>query len=187
MEVGLLALWLPILVATVLVFVVSFFLFVVLPHHRTDFDGIDEEERFSVELRNHNLKKGQYAFPFASSAVDSKDPEYQKRVRRGPVGILVIQPNVLSPSVRQLAMQFVHFAMLTAIIAYITGLVLPPGAGFVNVFHVVGAIAFVAHAGAHCVYPIWNYFSWSFALKCTIDGILFAVATAGVFGWLWPM
>jgi hypothetical protein len=104
MEVGLLALWLPILVATVLVLVVSLLLFVVLPHHRTDFEGIDEEERSSVELRNHNLKKGQYAFPFARSAVDSRDPEFQKRIRHGPVGVLVIQPGVLSPSVRRMAM-----------------------------------------------------------------------------------
>jgi hypothetical protein len=64
--------------------------------------------------------------------------------------------------------------------------VLPPGADVVNVFHVVGIIAFLAHAGAHCVYRIWNYFSWSFALKCTVEGIFFAIATARVFGWLWP-
>jgi hypothetical protein len=33
---------------------------------------------------------------------------------------------------------------------------------------------------------IWYKRSWTTALKSSIDGLVYALATAGIFGWLWP-
>jgi len=187
MEVGLLALWLPILVSTILVFVTSFLLYMVLPHHRTDFDRIEDEERFSAELQSHGLKKGQYIFPYFASPIDAKDPDYQERVRRGPIGILTVGANQLSPSAVQLMSQFVYFIALNTVVAYIAGQTLPPGAEYMTVYQLVGATALIAYAGAHFAYPIWYHFKWSFAWKAAADAILISIIMAGVFAWLWPM
>ena len=187
MEVGLLALWLPILVSTVFVFILNFILYMVLPHHRTDFDRIEDEERFSGELKSHDLKRGFYAFPFAGSPVDAKDPEYQQRVETGPVGFLLIGPNRMSPSPKQLVQQLVYIAALITVVAYIAGQALAPGTEYLKVFQIVGASTFVAFAGAHFVWPIWYYHKWSVAVKSAFDALVSSLAVAGVFGWLWPM
>ena len=33
---------------------------------------------------------------------------------------------------------------------------------------------------------IWMGRSWSTTLKGTFDGLIYALLTAGTFGWLWP-
>jgi hypothetical protein len=33
---------------------------------------------------------------------------------------------------------------------------------------------------------IWYSQSWSTTLKSMFDGLVYALLTAGVFGWLWP-
>ena len=187
MEIGVLALWLPILVSTVFVFIASFLLFMVLPHHRTDFDRIEDEERFIAELQGHDLTKGQYVFPHFSSPVDAKDPEFQEKVKSGPVGLLLLGVSQLSPSAGQLISQFIYFAVLNTVVAYIAAQALPAGADYMIVFQLVGATALLGYAGAHFSYAIWYHFRWSFAWKAAVDALIRSLLIAGVFGWLWPM
>jgi hypothetical protein len=33
---------------------------------------------------------------------------------------------------------------------------------------------------------IWYHRDWSTTIRSTIDGLIYALLTAGVFGWLWP-
>ncbi len=49
-----------------------------------------------------------------------------------------------------------------------------------------GASAFLAYAGAAPLFSIWYHMTWSFTVKELIDGLVYALLTAGVFGWLWP-
>ena len=57
------ALWLPILVSSVAVFIVGFIMNMVLPHHRSDYSKVDNEDGFQDALRSHNLKKGPVFHP----------------------------------------------------------------------------------------------------------------------------
>ncbi len=186
MEVGVGMLWLPTLAATFVVFVASFIIHMVLPHHRTDFDDIDEEDRFLAELRTFNLTRGQYVFPFASSPVELKDPEYQRKVKQGPTGILVMCPNEVGPTPRQLVMHFVHLLVISAIVGCIAGATLPGGTEYLKIFQVAGVAAFLGYAGAVPSNSIWFHLSWRMSLKTVLDALLYAGLTAGVFGWLWP-
>jgi len=54
------------------------------------------------------------------------------------------------------------------------------------VFRFVGASTFLACAGALWPQSIWYHRSWGITTKMTIDGLLYALVTAGTFGWLWP-
>jgi len=33
---------------------------------------------------------------------------------------------------------------------------------------------------------IWYRRAWSTTIKATVDGLIYALLTAGTFGWLWP-
>ena len=49
-----------------------------------------------------------------------------------------------------------------------------------------GTVAFAGYALALVQNSIWYRRNWSATLKSVADGLLYALLTAGVFGWLWP-
>jgi hypothetical protein len=55
-----------------------------------------------------------------------------------------------------------------------------------NVFCFAGVTAFMGYAVALWQMSIWYKRSWSLTFKATLDGVIYALLTAGVFGWLWP-
>jgi hypothetical protein len=61
-----------------------------------------------------------------------------------------------------------------------------PGAHYLAVFRFVGAAAFLGYAVALWQNSIWYKRKWSTTLKSTFDGLVYALFTAGTFGWLWP-
>lgn len=70
--------------------------------------------------------------------------------------------------------------------AYIAGRALEPGAHYLEVFRFAGATAFAGYALAQWQSTIWYRRSAVTSLKNTFDGLVYALVTAGVFGWLWP-
>ena len=63
---------------------------------------------------------------------------------------------------------------------------LPPGTDYLRVFQVTGAVAFMAYGIGVIDDSIWKGQPWSSTWKFLFDGLLYALATAGAFGWLWP-
>ena len=76
--------------------------------------------------------------------------------------------------------------MIGVFAGYVAGRALPPGAHYLQVFRFAGATAFTSHVLALWPMSIWYRRSWSLTLKATFDGLLYALLTAGTFGWLWP-
>ena len=70
--------------------------------------------------------------------------------------------------------------------AYVSGRALAPGANYVAVFRFAGTTAFIAYAMALWSDSIWYKRAWSTTAKNTLDGLVYALLTAGLFGWLWP-
>ncbi|HYS51207.1 MAG TPA: hypothetical protein VEM33_04970 [Burkholderiales bacterium] len=66
------------------------------------------------------------------------------------------------------------------------GRALPVGAPYLRVFQLVGATAFIAYAAALWPTSIWYHRAWGTTIRSTIDGLVYALLTAGTFGWLWP-
>src|SRR2546426_7150817 len=62
----------------------------------------------------------------------------------------------------------------------------PPGASSRAVFHFAGLTAFVAYTLALWPMSIWYRRSWITTIKATVDGLIYALLTSGVFAWLWP-
>jgi hypothetical protein len=55
-----------------------------------------------------------------------------------------------------------------------------------RVFRFVGVTAFIGYTVALRQMSIWYRRAWSTTLKATVDGLIYALLTAGTFGWLWP-
>jgi len=75
---------------------------------------------------------------------------------------------------------------LTTTAAYIAGRALEPGAHYLSVFRFAGATAFFGYAFALMQQSIWYKRAWGTTFKSTFDGLIYALLTAGTFGWLWP-
>ena len=82
------ALWLPILLSAVFVFIASFIIHMVIPIHKSDYKGVPDEARLAEAVRAQNLAPGEYYFPWCASMKEMKSPNFVDRHTRGPVGML---------------------------------------------------------------------------------------------------
>ena len=179
-------LWLPILVATVLVFVASSVVWMVLPHHKSDARRLPDEAAAAETLGKQGLKPGFYRFPWANSMAEMKDPAFVEKINKGPVGILTVLPSGSFSMGRSLGLWAVYLVVVGIFVAYVTGRVLDPGAHYLQVFRVAGTVAFLAYSGAQLPDTIWWGKPLRVAIKEILDGLLYGLLTAGAFGWLWP-
>jgi hypothetical protein len=186
MMVSVTALWLPILLSAVLVFVASSILHMVLTYHRTDYGKLPSEEKVLTALREAGISPGAYAFPFASSPKEMGTPEMMEKYKQGPAGLLIaLRPG--PPALgKNLAAWFLFCVFVGVFVAYIGGLALDKTAGYLTVFRISGAVAVLGYTAGDLVDTIWKGQPWSTTLKGVIDGLIYGLLTAGVFGWLWP-
>jgi hypothetical protein len=179
----------PILVSAVIIFFVSFVLWSVLPFwHRVDWSRVDGEDELMNAIRKVGLGRGQYVFPRAASqSAKTWSEDDARKVREGPMASLVIFPPGPPQMGKSLALWFVYLLIIGWVVAYLASRTVAPGVEYLAVFRVTGTAAFLAYAGAAPVSAIWFGHSWSSTVKSVIDGLIYALLTAGVFGWLWPI
>jgi hypothetical protein len=181
-----LSLWLPILLSAVIVFFASSILHMVLKHHKSDYKMMPGEDQVMTEMRKHSPGVGTYMFPFMKDMSECKSPEYLAKYKQGPVGILTILPGGDAPNMgRHLILWFIFCLIVSVFTAYICT---PLGAGahYGLVFRWAGTAAILGYAVSNIPDSIWKGQSWSVTLKFMFDGVVYALLTAGTFGWLWP-
>ena len=183
--VALTALWLPILLSAVIVFIASSIIHMVLPYHRSDYRQLPDEEKFLAAMRPSNLAPGLYNFPFCTHA-NMKSPEVLERFKQGPVGFLVVRPTGLVNLPKFLIQWFIYCLIVGFFVAYLAGRTVAPGAHYLVVFRVVGTAAFLSYGLGGLSNGIWKGLPWSMVLKEAFDGLVYGLLTAGTFGWLWP-
>jgi hypothetical protein len=180
------SLWLPILLASVLVFFVSFLVHMVLKYHKSDYSQLPNEDAVRAAIRSGNPAPAQYIIPYCSDPKKMREPEMQKKYAEGPVAVL----NLLRPGVpvmgKMLGQWFAFILVASLIIAYVSSHALPPGARYMDVFRVVGATGFLTYGAGVVPSSIWMGKPWRITWKEVFDGLLYGLVTAGTFGWLWP-
>jgi hypothetical protein len=180
------ALWLPILLAAVLVFVVSSIIHMLLPYHRSDLRGVPDQDRVMEALRPFPIPPGDYVLPHASSMKESGTPEFVEKMRQGPVMLMTVLPNGPISMGSSLVQWFLYSVLIGIFVAYVGGRTLPPGTEYMKVFQITSCVAFMGYALALLHTSIWFKRKWSTTLKSVFDGILYGLVTAGAFSWLWP-
>jgi hypothetical protein len=180
------ALWLPILLSAVIVFVASSIIHMVLPMHKSDYRKLPAEDRVLDAMRAAGVAPGRtYHFPYATHK-EMKSPEAVERFKRGPVGLLTVIPSGVPAMGKYLGQWFVYCVVIGVFVAYLTGRTRGPGTQYLEVFRVAGTTAFLGYAAAQIQESIWKGQSWGVTLKHVFDGLIYGLLTAGTFGWLWP-
>ena len=179
------ALWLPILLSAVIVFVASSIMHMVLPYHRSDYSQLPDEDKILTTLRSAALKRGLYVFPFCTHK-DMKSPALIEKQKQGPVGFLTIVPSGPPAMPKFLIQWFVYCLLIGFFVACLAGRTVPPGTQYLVVFRVAGTAAFLACGLSHLSNGIWKGQMWVTTIKEVIDGLVYGLLTAGTFGWLWP-
>src|SRR5256885_12883633 len=186
MMVSIAALWLPLLLSAVIVFVASSILHMVLPFHKSDYRKLPDEDKVLDVLRAVGVIPGPtYHFPHCTQK-EMKTPETQERFKRGPVGLLTIIPSGPPAMGKYLGLWFVYCLLISAFVGCLAGLTHALGAEFHEIFHFAALTAFLAYAAAQVQDSVWKAQTWGVTLKHVFDGLLYALATGATFAWLWP-
>lgn len=183
--VSLSALWLPIVLSAVIVFIASSVMHMLLKYHQSDYRQLPDEDKILAALRPSNLKRGLYIFPFCTHQ-EMKSPAVIEKYKQGPVGFLNIMPNGPPAMPKFLGLWFGYCLLVGFFVAYLTGHTVALGAHYLVVYRVAGTAAFLAYGLGNLSNGIWKGQMWGTTVKEVIDGLVYALLTAGTFGWLWP-
>ena len=180
------ALWLPILLSAVFVFVLSSLVHMVFGYHANDYKKLPNEDGIADALRKASIPDGSYMLPRAASMKDFGSPEHQAKIMKGPNAMITIWGGT-KPSMAGPMIQWFFFTILIGVLtAYVTGRAVAPDAHYLTVFRFAGSVSFIAYAMGSWPESIWYKRPWSTTLKGTFDALLYGLVTAGTFGWLWP-
>ena len=179
------AFWLPIVLSAVIVFIASSVMHMLLKYHQGDYHQLPDEDKILAALRPSNLKRGLYIFPFCTHQ-DMKSPALIGKYKQGPVGFLNIMPNGPPAMPKFLGLWFAYCLLVGFFVAYLAAHTLALGTHYLTVFRVVGTAAFLAYGLGNLSNGIWKGQMWGAVIKEVIDGLVYALLTAGTFGWLWP-
>ncbi|HEY3730619.1 MAG TPA: hypothetical protein VGL28_05090 [Steroidobacteraceae bacterium] len=184
--VALASLWLPILLAAVVAHIASSLLHMLVGHHAGDLKQLPQEDTLLDAVRSAAVAPGDYLAPRPASAKALKDPDYVSKRRRGPVLLLTVMSSGEMQMGKLLTQWFIYLLIVFVLTAYVACHALPTGAPYLKVFQVVGTVAFLGFAMGYPPNSIWWQHRWSSTIKYMIDGLVYALLGAGVFGWLWP-
>ena len=179
-------LWLPILLSSVVVFIMSSVIHMASPWHKNDYPKVPNEDKMRDVLRPLAIPPGDYLIPRPSSRQEMRSPEFIEKMKKGPVMMFTVMPGGSMAMGKQLAQWFLFSVVVGIFAACVAGSALPPGASYRAVFHFAGLTAFAGYTLALWPMSIWYRRSWITTIKATVDGLIYALLTAGVLAWLWP-
>ena len=183
---GLDMLWLPILLSSAIVFAASSLIHMALPWHKNDYRKVPNEDKVMDAFRPLAIPPGDYMMPRPSNMQEMRSPEFAEKMKRGPVMMLTVWPNGPTAMGKNLVLWFLYSVAVGVFAAYVAGRALPAGAPYLHVFRFAGVTAFTGYSLALWQMSIWYRRPWGTTIKGTVDGLIYALLTAGTFGWLWP-
>ncbi len=183
--VELLDLWLPILVSTVVVFIASMIIWMGMPHHKADMKVLPDEAVMDRALGELKLQPGGYYIPNCSDKEKFKGDAFKDRWKNGPWAFLQIPAGRPSFAVN-MSVTFLEFLVVTIFAAYLASVTLSASAAYLDVFQVVGTAGVLAYVLGTIHHEFFQMKTVRHVLFCAFDGVVYALLTAGIFGWLWP-
>ena len=183
---GLSALWMPILLSAVFVFVASSIIHMASPWHKSDYPKMPNEQAVMDAMRPLAIAPGDYFFPRPGSMADMKSQDYIDRADHGPVILMTVMPNGITPMGPIFVRWFIYLILVSTLVAIVAATSLPAGSSAKFVFHQTALVAFAAYGLALWQLSIWYRRSLSITIKSTVDAAVYAAVTGAVFAWCWP-
>lgn len=184
---ALLALWLPILLSAVVVFVISSLVHMVIKWHASDYAGFANEDAVRDAIRAGNPAPGRYVLPHCKEMKDMAGEAMRKKYREGPVGHFTLGPNGVPGMGKFLGQWFVLNLIVATVAAFLAAKVYGLDPAFARgAAKLTGAVAFIAYGFGTLQESIWMMRPWSATAKYLLDAALYALGSGLVFYWLWP-
>jgi len=180
------SLWLPILASAVLVFIASTVIHMLLKYHEKDWKKVPAEDEVMAALRKFQIPPGDYYMPRPDSTAQMNTLEFKAKAELGPKAAFTIFPSGPTSMPLNLAQWFLYTIVIGVFAGYVAGVVLAPGTDYLKVFRITSTVAFAGYALALWQNTIWYSRDLGTTLRSTFDGLVYALLTGGVFGWLWP-
>ncbi len=181
------ALWLPILVSAVFVFIMSAIVHMVLPYHKTEWNAAPNQDALQAALKG--CPPGMYGFPMATDPKERMSAEWMTKWKAGPAGWMTVIDGSGWSMGKSLTQSFILNVLISFFTAYVAAHVIsfgdlaPP---YLSIFRVTGTIGFMTYALAAAYESIWYGRPWKSTWFTMFDGLLFGLVMGGAFGWLWP-
>src|SRR5262249_50014199 len=184
--VPLMSLLVPVLVSGAVVFIGSSLIHMVLGYHKADFKTLPSEDEAMAALQKFNIPPGDYMVPRPASMEAMRSPEYKAKRDKGPVMVATVMRSGPFNMGSTMFKWFVFCCVVSLFTAYVAGRAHGPGTAYLAVFRTAGCVAFMGYTLAFWPQYIWYQRSLGTTLRTTLDGLIYGLLTAGVFGWLWP-
>ena len=184
--VSLFALWMPILLAAILVFFSSSIIHMVVKYHNSDYNALPQEDDVMAAMRAAGVTPGDYVMPCPDGASGMSDPEFAEKWAEGPAAFMTVMPTGPMNMTKQLTQWFVYSLVVGVVAGYVASRTVGPDPHYLFVFRITGTVAFASYSLALLQNSIWYHRAWTSTLKSVFDGLIYALLTAGCFGWLWP-
>jgi len=177
-------LWLPLILASAACWFWSFLSWAVLPLHKNDWKTLPSEDAFGGAVRPLNIPPGVYGFPHCEGHGQQKDPAFQEKWKKGPVGyISVWNPN---PSMGgNMVLSLAIYLIVSLLIAY-AGYNALPHAPRMKAFQIAGTMGILAYSFAFLPNMIWFQGEKKAMLTALFDGIVQGLLTGLLFALFWP-
>lgn len=175
-------LWLPVVASGVATHIWSSLAWMVLPHHKSEWEKFPAEDELQDLMVNRSVPVGQYMIPFTRGGQEVASEEFQRKLSKSR-GMFVVWP--VGPMImgKAIGCTLAFFFCAAFMIAYLASLALTPGASFGRVFQFVGTAGLLTYCAAHFPHVFW--FKRKIAMEL-LDGVVMAILTAGIFAFLWP-
>lgn len=180
------SLWIPVLVSTVAVFVVSSILHMALKYHSADYKALPNEDAVRDALGKGSLPPGLYQLPYCTSMKAMQEPALKAKYDKGPIAVITIIQNGVPAMPKYLAQWFMFSMFVSFTASYVARHTLHPSADGMLVMRITGTVAFAAYGLTNVLDSIWKGQPWANTGRSLIDGAIYAVVTGATFRFLWP-
>lgn len=192
-------LWLPIVASAAAVWFASFLAWMLVGHHKKDWQEVPSEQEFIETIRRMGIPPGNYGFPeFRKCEGMSKEQKKAKweEMQKSPMGLLRVWGPISMG--RNMLLTLLVYLAVSVLVGYLGWNALPHGGaavgglsesarpGFAKVMQVLGTAGILAYCFASLPNDIWFQKSRRQVLTNLIDGVVFGLIIGAVFGWLWP-
>lgn len=183
---NLLALWLPILVTAIGVFVASSLVHMVFKYHNSEYRGLNNEDAIRDVMRVASLTPGLYVTPKCNDVKAMSSETMIKKYVEGPVAHITIMANGAPNMGRALGLWFLWSVLVAAFAALIALHTIPLNGNAAMAAHVIALISFVMYGAGSVQDFIWMGKPFSSMMKYLLDALIYSIVTALSFMWLWP-
>ena len=184
---SLLALWLPILLSAVVVFVISSLIHMVVKWHAADYHGLPNEDAVRAAIRAGNPTPGGYVMPYCKDMKDMGSAAMVQKYQEGPVAHITLGASGAPKMGKYLGLWFLWSLAVAVVAAFIVTQLMgldPERARAAA--KLVGAVTFIAYGFGSVTESIWMMRPWSVTAKNLLDAALYALGSGLVFFYLWP-